>query len=277
MKDSDCVAFLRAALPRLGLRWPGFRKVRGTVCKRLGRRLRALGLGDLEAYKALLEADPEEWRRLDALCRIPISRFYRDRKVFEALTEVVLPALAERASGRPQPRIHCWSAGCASGEEAYSLAIAWSSGAAARYPKVRVGVLGTDADPLMVRRAEAACYGGGTLKDLPRASLDLAFSREDGLFCLRERFRSGIRFQLQDLRREMPDRRFDLILCRNLAFTYFDPGLQESVLSRLEHHLEPGGYLVIGAHEKLPPGPHRFRRAVGSLPIFVGAEAEFRA
>ncbi|MDJ0608218.1 MAG: protein-glutamate O-methyltransferase CheR [Kiloniellales bacterium] len=277
MKDTDCVAFLRAALPRLGLRWPGFRKVRGTVCKRLGRRLRALGLEDLEAYNALLEADPEEWRRLDALCRIPISRFYRDRKVFEALAEVILPELAERAVGRASPQIRCWSAGCASGEEAYSLALAWEIGVAGHFPQARLAVMGTDVDPVMVRRAEEACYGGGTLKDLPPAWLDGAFRRRDGLFCLRRRFRSAVRFAVQDLRRERPAEKFDLILCRNLAFTYFEAGLQQTVLSRLAKCLEPNGYLVIGAHENLPPGPQGFRRAVDSLPIFVRAEAESRA
>ena len=69
MPDEDCVGFLQWCLPRLGLCWPGYRKVRRTVCKRVGRRRRALGLGDLEAYRAFLIETPEEWARLDAYCR----------------------------------------------------------------------------------------------------------------------------------------------------------------------------------------------------------------
>jgi chemotaxis protein methyltransferase CheR len=75
------VALLRWALPRLHLRWPGFRRVRRRVCRRIGRRVRELGLAETAPYRARLEADPREWGRLDALCRISISRFFRDRSV----------------------------------------------------------------------------------------------------------------------------------------------------------------------------------------------------
>ena len=77
MKDSDCVDFLQWALPRLGLRWPGFRKVRKQVCKRVDRRLRELGVPDAKTYRDFLEKHREEWSVLDSFCRIPISRFYR--------------------------------------------------------------------------------------------------------------------------------------------------------------------------------------------------------
>src|SRR5919197_810463 len=113
--DPDCVDFLRWALPRIGLRWEGFRKVRRQVCRRVGRRIAELGLGDLDAYRAYLREHPDEWAKLERLTPITISRFYRDRAVFEALEHAVIPALGE------EPRI--WSAGCASGEEAYTLAL----------------------------------------------------------------------------------------------------------------------------------------------------------
>ena len=98
MPDQACVAFLRLWLPRLDLRWAGYRRVHRTVCKRLRRRARELGLPDLAAYGAFVAANPDERRRLDAMCRIPISRFYRDRAVFDALAGDVLPGLARAAS-----------------------------------------------------------------------------------------------------------------------------------------------------------------------------------
>lgn len=125
MRNTDCVAFLQGHLPRLGLRWASFRKVRGTVCKRLRRRLCELGLKDLDAYAAYLAVRPEEWVRLDALCRIPISRFYRDREVFRTLGTRVLPALAQGVAEAGGHLVRAWSAGCASGEEPYSLRIVW--------------------------------------------------------------------------------------------------------------------------------------------------------
>jgi len=85
------IEFLQVVLPRLGLRWPGFRKVRGQVIKRLKRRLRVLHLQDLAGYAAYLDTHPAEWDVLDAMCRISMSRFYRDKGVFVTLRETLLP------------------------------------------------------------------------------------------------------------------------------------------------------------------------------------------
>ncbi len=168
MRDKDCVAFLQGHLPRLGLRWPGFRKVRGTVCKRLRRRLRELGLDDLDAYAAYLAVRPEEWARLDAVCRIPISRFYRDREVFQTLRTQVLPQLAQRVADEGEQEVRAWSAGCASGEEPYSLRIVWAKTVQRRVQGVRLVITATDSEPTMLERAERACHSAGSLKDLPQ-------------------------------------------------------------------------------------------------------------
>jgi chemotaxis protein methyltransferase CheR len=249
--DAECVAFLQWCLPRLGLRWPGFRKVRRTVCKRVARRARSLGLDGLAAYRARLEAEPGEWALLDELCRIPISRFWRDRGVFECLRDEVLPALAATADTRPDRILRAWSAGCASGEEPYSLALAWRFGAAARLPRLGFELLATDADPVLLGRAARACYRPGSLRELP-AAMRAAFSPAGPLLCLRPEYAAGIAFARQDLRREMPAGPFDLILCRNLAFTYFDAETQRRVLAGLRARLVPGGALVLGRHERLP-------------------------
>ena len=113
MRPDDCTSFLQWCLPRLQLRWAGFRKVRGTVCRRLHRRIRDLQLNGFPAYRAYLEAYPEEWRHIETCCRIPISRFYRDRAVFDSLGDRVMPALAQGAVDRDEDVISIWSAGCA--------------------------------------------------------------------------------------------------------------------------------------------------------------------
>ena len=109
MTDSDCIAFLQWALPQLDLYWPGFRKVRRQVCKRLKRRTLDLGLGDFYAYRARLETDPSEWRAFDECCHVTISRFFRDRAIFEAMRDRYCPISlreqgmkgATRKPGRP--------------------------------------------------------------------------------------------------------------------------------------------------------------------------------
>jgi chemotaxis protein methyltransferase CheR len=254
VSDAECVAFLQWALPRLQLRWSGFRRVRRQVCKRLGRRLRALGLGNLTAYRTRLQADAAEWAALDALCRITISRFGRDHAVWTGLAEHVLPALAEGARARHEPVLRAWSAGCASGEEPYTLAILWQQVLAPRFPAVALRILATDADAHLLERARRACYGAGTLRELPPDWRAAAFQRRGARWCLREKLRAAVTTQCADLREAVPDGPFHLILCRNVAFTYFAEPLQQRILAELAARLVPGGVLVLGSHERLPAG-----------------------
>lgn len=268
MDDRACVDFLKWSLPQLGLRWPGYRKVRRLVAKRLNRRLAELGLADLAAYRGFLANEPGEWPRLDAICRIPISRFYRDRGVFDAICRQLLPEAAAAASERGGAMVRCWSAGCASGEEPYTLAIAWRFCAADQWPALGFAVTATDAEETMIARAEAACYGRSSLKDLPEEWRERAFARHGSLFCLKPEFRRGVEFAVEDIRQAMPGGPFDLVLCRNLAFTYFDEPLQRSTLERLRERVFPGGFLVLGSHEAPPSDSSGFARLAPSLPIY---------
>ena len=159
--------FLQWALPCLGYRWAAFRKVRGQVCKRVRRRFEALGLPDLAAYQEHMIRNAEEWQVLDGLCRITISRFYRDRGVFDRLRTDVLPVLCRGLAETGETRFRCLSLGCCGGEEPYTLALIWRFGLAARFPGLTLDIAATDSDPGTLARAERACYSAGSLKDLP--------------------------------------------------------------------------------------------------------------
>ncbi len=252
MTDAECVELLRWALPRLRLRWPGFRRVRRQVCRRIRRRTRELGLPDAAAYRAHLEAHPAEWERLDAMCRISVSRFFRDRGVFAALETQVLPALAASALAADRRMLRVWSAGCGSGEEAYSLAILWRFALASRFPGILLQIVATDADARVLERARRACFRASSLKEVPPERRVAAFERRGDLYCVRPELREGIEFRCQDIRKELPEGPFDLVLCRNLVFTYFDSGLQREALARILDQLGPGAALSIGLHESLP-------------------------
>ena len=259
MSDADCVELLRLALPRLGLRWEGFRRVRGQVCKRIERRRRELGLDDLAAYRAFLESSPEEWGVLDGLCRVTISRFRRDRAVWDALEQEVLPALATGALAAGRRTLRAWSVGCASGEEAYSLTLSWRFVVGPRFPDLRLRVLATDVDEIVLARARQACYPPGSLRELPPSWQAEAFEQRDGAFRLRRPWQQSVRFLSHDLRDDPPAGRFDLVLCRNLAFTYFDAERQRAACARLAASLRSGGALVVGIHERLPAGAEGFQ------------------
>ncbi len=249
---SDCVQFLQRVLPRLGLRWSGYRKVRGTVCKRLRRRLRALGLADLDAYRAYFEAHPDERQALEVACRIPISRFWRGKLGFERLQTHVLPDLSRRVRAQGRSEIRCWSVGCASGEEPYSLAILWRYRLSAETPDIALAIEASDVEPVMIGRAKAGLYQAGSLRDLPADLRTQAFAKTNERFALRSEIKAMVVLRTEDIRTTLPDGPYDLILCRNLVFTYFDDAGQRSHLEALGARLLPGGYLVVGSHERLP-------------------------
>lgn len=267
MTDSDCTAFLQWALPQLDLRWAGFRKVRRQVCKRVKQRVQDLGLQDLAAYKMRLDSDPLEWRFLDECCHITISRFFRDKGVFEALRERVLPRLAARArcEGRS---VQIWSAGCASGEEPYTLKIVWDLELANTHSDISICIVATDIDRAMLARARNACFEPTSLHELPPHLVAGAFDHIGPQYRLKARHQEGIEFLLQDVRLQAPTQLFDMILCRYLAFTYFAMPLQECVLARILDHLLPNGYLVIGTHERLPAGGEALVPVMGAPQIF---------
>ncbi|MHC4897401.1 MAG: CheR family methyltransferase [Planctomycetota bacterium] len=262
MDDQECVRFLQWALPRLRMRWPGFRKVRRQVSRRIDRRLRELELADVTAYRTYLQDrapdHDDEWQILDSFCRITISRFYRDRGLFDQLADVVLPKLAERAVASGQPGLRCWSAGCASGEEVYTLRILWNLRLQPQHRQVGLHVLGTDADSFVLERARVGLFPRSSLNELPSEWLALAFDREGTQYRLRDRYRDGVELELADIRRSMPDQTFDLIVCRNLVFTYFEETQQQEILTQIAKRLRPGGALFIGVHEQLPAGAKRF-------------------
>ena len=272
MKGSSCVRFLQWALPRMGMRWRGFRKVRRQVCRKLQRRVAELDLSGMEAYRRYLEENPGEWPVLDGMCRITISRFCRDRRVFEALGGTVLPSLAHAPNSDGALRV--WSAGCASGEEPYTISILWERTLARRFPGLGLQIVATDVGDTMLQRARTARYEAGTLKELPRAWVEEAFeltTDDSGVenFVLEPRYRRRVVFIREDIRERMPPGPFHLVLCRNLLFTYFDEEVQVRLLHKILGRMAPGGYLVLGSHEGLPRGEWPLERIPESRCVFA--------
>jgi chemotaxis protein methyltransferase CheR len=197
------------------------------------------------------------------MCRISISRFYRDHDVFETLRADILPRLAQYVRVHHEGQLRCWSAGCASGEEVYTLKILWHLCLSPQFPDVQLDLMATDIDPHLLDRARRGQYGWGSVKDLPSHWIEAGFDRFDTSYKVRETFRDAIHFVEQDIRQALPDGPFHLILCRNLVFTYFADSLQRTLLAGMATRLVPGGILLVGKHESLPqpncmwwPMPH---------------------
>ncbi len=254
MRDRECVILLQRVLPLIGMRWEGFRKVRRQVCGKLRKRMEELGIDNVHGYLEYIEKNRSEYSVIDPLCRVTISRFFRDRGLFTALIDHSLPRLAEKVCSSGNRKFRIWSAGSASGEEAYTLKIIWERIFRERYSGLDIRITGTDADPRMVERAEEGCYGFSSLRELPDDLRELSFDQEGERYLLKRKFREGVEFQVQDIRSENPPGPFQVILCRYLVFTYFNEIIQTEILKRLWGLLPEGGILVTGCHETLPPG-----------------------
>ena len=268
MRNQNCEQFLQWALPQLHMRWSGFCKVRHQVCKRLQKRIHDLSLSDLGAYQQYLLTHPEEWVLLDNYCRISISKFYRDKKVFDIIAQEILPGIANQVLANQETVIRSWSAGCAGGEEAYTLSMIWRMHLEKIFPDLKFCVLATDSDANQLRRAQAACYLASCVKDLPEEFLRLCFTQKQESYCLNSEYQQSVEFRLHDVREPPPHEAFHLILCRNLVFTYYTESLQLNILQQLHNSLAHNGALIIGAHELLPTSQTLFQFSHRSLGIY---------
>ena len=181
----------------------------------------------------------------------------------------MLPELARRAIARGDPVLRAWSAGCGSGEEPYTLSILWALELQPRFPGSALAITATDADSGLIQRAHQACYPFGNLKELPAGWRERAFARAGDAWRLEAAYKRPVEFLQQDICRQQPQGPFDLVLCRNLPFTYFDRQRQVKVLERITSVMRDGAALVIGAHERLP-------KDSGELPAWFAGEPIYK-
>jgi chemotaxis protein methyltransferase CheR len=240
---TDFEAFLAEALPPLGLSPAALR--RRNIRRRVTRRMESLGIHDFRDYLSLLRGNPAERDAVRPLLTVTITRFFRNRRVFETIARNVLSPLAAR--GMPA---RAWCAGCASGEEAFTLRILWEE-LPGRNPVL--AILATDIDDACLQRAGNGLYLESSLREVPRTILEKYFRKEEGRFRLREDIIRSVEFRNHDLQRNPPPGAFDLVLCRNAVFTYFSTPRRVAVTGAIASALSPEGFLVIGRTEKLPP------------------------
>lgn len=221
-----------------------------TLAKRVESRMRARRCADAGAYFALLAADEGEVDRLAEALVIPVTGFFRDPEVFAELGSQVVPRLSREAGF-----LRVWVAGCATGEEAYSVAILLAE--AARGSGIGFEVVASDVDQRSLEVAHRGFYPEAALAAVPGALRARYFEPAPGGALASASLRARVRFGRHDLvgRRLAPKEAivasFELVLCRNLLM-YFEPALRNKAHDRLAAVLEPDGALVIGPSESLP-------------------------
>lgn len=218
----------------------------GTLMRRIQRRMHVLGTDEVPAYVEQLRTLPNEAELLFRELLIGVTRFFRDPEAFAALEAQVLPRLLTVPCGSDPLRV--WVAGCATGEEAYSTAILLREGLARSDAFRPVQIFATDVDDRAVEAARAGFYLGTIAADLSAERLERHFVKEDGSYRVARELREMCLFSVHDLVRDPPFSRLDLISCRNLMI-YFEPRLQQRVLSTFHYALRPGGHLFLGPSE----------------------------
>jgi two-component system CheB/CheR fusion protein len=195
-----------------------------TIKRRLLRRMALHRLTDVQHYIRLLEETPTEIRALYRDLLIHVTRFFREPESFKALTQQVFPTLVEQR-GDDQP-IRAWVSGCATGEEAYSLAISLLEFVHAQHRDMRVQIFATDVSDTAIEHARAGLYPASIESDVPPDILRRFFTKVDGGYRVTKTVRDLCVFARQDLTKDPPFSRLDLILCRNVLI-YMDVVLQQ--------------------------------------------------
>jgi chemotaxis methyl-accepting protein methylase len=218
--------------------------------RRLLVRMRACSVHTYGEYMAVLDRKPEEWDKLKDALTINVTRFYRNPETWDRLREELLPSLLLARNGR----LAAWSAGCSSGEEAYTLAMLCAEAAAAAgHPgwTERVRITATDIDRESLERATNAVYPSSAFLEAPPWMAEKYCSRVDEAWQVNETVRRMVTVRRLDLTREtIPTAAYDLIFCRNVVI-YFDRPMQERLFAQFAEALLPGGILVLGKVETL--------------------------
>ena len=216
------------------------------VRRRIAVRMRARGVHTFEEYGQVLDRDRHEYDLLLDALTINVTKFFRNPETFAAIDREIVPALYARV----EPEIRIWSAGCASGEEPYSLAMLMHRYAIAHGKRFdRVDVLGTDLDRASLAAAERATYLESTLADTPAELRQMYFPLQPP-YRIPQEVRARVQFRRHDLLREPFPEAQHLIVCRNVII-YFDRSTQEQLFERFAAALLPGGFLVLGRVETL--------------------------
>ena len=221
---------------------------RASILRRIERRINVHELKTLPEYSKFLREHPEETASLLKDLLISVTNFFRDKEAFEKLESEIIPRLF--AGKKSTDLIRVWVAGCATGEEAYSLAILIAEYAANQLDQPKIQIFATDIDESSIAQARDGFYNETETADVSDERLRRFFNRETNGFRIRRELREVVLFAVHNLLKDAPFSRLDLVSCRNLLI-YFDQTAQDRVMETLHFALEPNAFLFLGSSESV--------------------------
>jgi two-component system, chemotaxis family, CheB/CheR fusion protein len=228
-----------------GFDFTGYKRM--SLVRRIRRRMQAVGIESYPDYTDYLEVHPDEFVQLFNTILINVTGFFRDASTWEFLAQEVIPKIAERPTREP---IRIWSAGCASGEEACSLAILLAEALGIEQFRDRVKIYATDLDEEALTKARHASYAPRDMSGLSAEQIERYFEPSGGRHLFHRELRRSVIFGRHDLIQDAPISRVDLLSCRN-TLMYLNAETQARILARLHFALNETGYLFLGKAEML--------------------------
>jgi len=222
-----------------------------TILRRIGRRMAVTHNRSMREYLDYLKDHPDEVGELVKAFLINVTQFFRDPNAFVSLKNDILPQVIAQARERDRI-LRIWTAGCATGEEPYSLAMLLIDLLGAELPEWSVKIFATDLSETAITFARRGLYAENVLTGVPAEYRERFFERAEHGYRVTKALRQMVIFGQQDLTRSAPFPRIDLLLCRNVLI-YFTPELQDYVLTQFAFSLMPGGYLFLGKAETVRP------------------------
>jgi two-component system CheB/CheR fusion protein len=217
-----------------------------TMQRRIARRMVLLRCETLADYAKRLRSDAKERDTLYTDVLIGVTSFFRNPEAFDALKRVVFPAIAPR---RDEP-VRVWVLGCSTGQEAYSIAMAFVEHCDRAHRAPRLQIFATDLNGTLLDKARAGLYSRRLTEDLSPERVRRFFTEEDGGYRVVKSLREMVVFARQNVARDPPFSRIDLVSCRNLLI-YLEPTLQQRAMPMFHYALNPGGFLLLGASESV--------------------------
>jgi two-component system CheB/CheR fusion protein len=239
---------------------------RSTLRRRIARRMALQKIDDAAEYVALIERDPTEAATLYQDFLIRVTGFFRDPESFEGLRQRVFPSLCEGRSARNPIRI--WVPGCATGEEVYSIAMTLVEYLGERHMPEALQLFGTDLSETAIEKARAGVYLGNIVQEVSSERLARFFIKQDDHYRIAKSIRDLCIFARQDVTRDPPFSRLDLVSCRNLLI-YLDGSAQRRVMQVFHYALHPQGFLMLGPSESVGQASDLFDLADKHLRIYT--------
>jgi two-component system CheB/CheR fusion protein len=222
---------------------------RATLMRRIERRMSDRGVKTHADYLALLDREPDEFDALISSMLIKVTAFFRDQEIWDELSNKIVPAIL--SNKRPSEEVRIWCAGCSTGEEAFSIAMVMAEALEGAFSTYDIKVFGTDADEAAIGVARRGVYAADRVEGVPPQILARYFNRTQAGFAVKQEIRRAVVFGVNNLVKDAPISRLDLLICRNV-FIYLDATLQKRVLTRFHYALLPHGVLVLGRAELIP-------------------------